>query len=144
MKGIWLYPLQYMCMKCHISCIGESRKFYFSPCVRLIRWRSHVWKFRLTGRPSLVRGARSVLPHPPASAPRPTRRAHAHAGRRTRRVVSSARPSRAERGSGELPIVELFCTAPKTGWSRNAITRCGFHNNVVLRNIMPAVQLVAS
>ena len=49
-------------------------------------------------------------------------------------LVSPARPLRAERGSGELPIVELFCTAPKTGWSRNAITRCGFHNNVVLRN----------
>ena len=49
-------------------------------------------------------------------------------------LVSPARPSRAERGSGELPIVEFFCTAPKTGWSRNAITRCGFQNNVVLRN----------
>ena len=49
-------------------------------------------------------------------------------------LVSPARPSRAERGSGELPIVELFCTAPKTGWSRNAIMKCGFHNNVVLRN----------
>ena len=47
-------------------------------------------------------------------------------------VVPPARPSRAERGSGELPIVELFCTAPKTGWSRNVITGCGFHNNVVL------------
>ena len=44
-------------------------------------------------------------------------------------LVSPARPSHAERGSGELPIVELFCTAPKTGWSRNAIMRCGFHNN---------------
>ena len=28
--------------------------------------------------------------------------------RRTRWVVSQARPSRAERGSGEVPIVELF------------------------------------
>ena len=50
------------------------------------------------------------------------------------KLISPARPSRAERGSGELLIVELFCTAPNTGWSRNAITRCGFHNNVVLRN----------
>ena len=49
-------------------------------------------------------------------------------------LVSPAIPSRVERGSGELPIVELFCTAPKTGWSRNVIMRCGFHNNVVLRN----------
>ena len=46
-------------------------------------------------------------------------------------LVLPARPSRVERGSGE---VELFCTAPKIGWSRNAIMRCGFHNNVVLRN----------
>ena len=57
-------------------------------------------------------------------------------------LVSPARLSRAEKGSGALPII--VCTAPKTGWSRNAITKCGFHNNVVLRYIMPAVQLVAS
>ena len=49
-----------------------------------------------------------------------------------RGIVSPARPSHVERGSGELPIVQLFCTATKTGWSRNAITRCGFHNNVAL------------
>ena len=34
-------------------------------------------------------------------------------------LVSLARPSHKERGSAELPIVELFCIAPKTGWSWN-------------------------
>ena len=39
------------------------------------------------------------------------------------RVVLQARPSCKEKGSGELPRVELFWPTPKTGWSRNVIMK---------------------